>query len=252
MIVRDEGGTLVLITQPDHAFLAGQIAAAIRSELALQGPHREAVLLAAREHDNGWIEVDAEPTVDPATGRPCDFMSGPTAVKHELWLRGIARVATMDPRAGALVAEHALVVYGYRRGASDWRPFFESITAMRDDLLERLRIRDAAGCDMFHAQYRSVRLADAFSLQFCGGWSEPSSTLGYTVVMEGRALLISPDPFGGATVPLRVLGRRIAARPYETDGDLRAAVAAARPFVVEGTALGSDSIVEDPQPPCEF
>jgi hypothetical protein len=122
---------------------------------------------------------------------------------------------------------------------------------MRDDLLEQLGISDVAGRDVFNKQYRCVRLSDAFSLQFCGGWSEPSSTFGYTAVTEGPRLLISPDPFGGASVPLRVLARRIAARPYENDGDLRAALAAARPFVMEGRAVGSDSIVENPHPPCE-
>src|SRR5688500_7380168 len=116
MIIRDDGDTFVLITQPDHAQLAETIIAAIRTEPALNGAARRTILLATREHDNGWIEVDAFPTVDSATGRPCDFMAGPAAVKHELWLRGIARAAKTDGFAGALIAEHALTVYGYRRG----------------------------------------------------------------------------------------------------------------------------------------
>ena len=35
-------------------------------------PRRGELLFAAREHDNGWTEVDAYPTVDPDTGRPYD------------------------------------------------------------------------------------------------------------------------------------------------------------------------------------
>jgi hypothetical protein len=54
VIVRDEGDTLLLITQPDHARLAEQILAAIRSEPVLDSPDRSVILLATREHDNGW------------------------------------------------------------------------------------------------------------------------------------------------------------------------------------------------------
>ena len=121
MIVRDEGSSLLLITQPDHGRLAHDIVAAMRTEAVLHGSGRDTILLATREHDNGWLEVDAAPTVDPDTGRPYDFIAGPTRVKHELWPRGIARVAKMNPRAGALVAQHAITVYNYRAAEPGWQ-----------------------------------------------------------------------------------------------------------------------------------
>lgn len=77
MIVRDDGPFFLLIAQHDHARLARDIVAAIRTEPALETASRETILFATREHDNGWIEVDLAPTIDPATGRPCDFISGP-------------------------------------------------------------------------------------------------------------------------------------------------------------------------------
>lgn len=238
MIVRDEGDTLLLITQPDHARLAEQILAAIRSEPVLDSPDRSVILLATREHDNGWAEVDAEPVVEPGTGRPQDFLKGSVLLKQELWQRAIRRAARMDVRAGALTAEHALTVHSYRHMAPDWRPFFESITAMRDDLLQQAGLLSGAPRQTFEAQYRCVRLADVFSLQFCNGWKGPDATLDYEASMDGDVLLISPDPFDGAIVPLRVLGRRIAARRYENDGEMRRAIADAAPFVVEGRARG--------------
>jgi hypothetical protein len=245
MIVRDEGDTFLLITQPDHARLAEQIGTAMRSEPALETADRDAILLAIREHDNGWAEVDADPEVEPATGRPRDFMSGSPRVKYDLWLRGIARAAQMDPRAGALVAEHALTVYAYRREDPEWQMFFEAITPIRDDLLKQMAMLTGASREVFERQYRCLQLADAFSLQFCNGWTD-ISTLEYQTIMRGDVLLISPEPFDGATVPLQVLGRRIAARRYKNDGDLRAALATAPVLVVEGQARGSDSIVASP------
>jgi hypothetical protein len=244
MIVRDEADSFLLITQPDHARLAERIGAAMRSEPALDAADRDAVLLGIREHDNGWAEVDAEPEVEPATGRPRDFMSGSPRVKYDLWLRGIARAAQMNPHAGALVAEHALTVYAYRRGDADWQTFFDAVTPMRDDLLKQIGMLTGEAREVFQRQYRCVQLADAFSLQFCGGWSDVSS-LEYQAIMRGNDLLISPDPFDGATVPLQVLGRRIAARRYHDDGELRHAIAAVTPEVITGSARGVPDTTRD-------
>jgi hypothetical protein len=239
MIVRQDEASFLLITQPDHARLARDIVAAIRSEAALDSPRRETLLFATREHDNGWLEVDAEPTIDPATGRPCDFINGPARVKHELWPRGIIRAARTDPRAGALIAQHAITVYSYRASEPEWQPFFGPITAMRDDLLRQLGAHAGPAREQFDGDYRVVRLGDLFSLQFCNGWTTLQETFGYRAELHGRTLSITPDPFAGARVALRVMARRIPARRYEDDADLRAQVARAVPEYLEGDARGA-------------
>ncbi len=238
MIVRDDGSSLLLITQPDHARLARDIVAAIRTEPALDSASRDTILFATREHDNGWLEVDAEPTIDAERGRPCDFITGPARVKHELWPRGIRRAALTDPRAGALVAQHAVTVYAYRTGDPEWQAFFGTITALRDALLHQLGAAQGTGREAFDLEYRAVRLGDSFSLQFCSGWAEPQDTLGYAAELRGRTLRITPDPFGGVSVPLRVKARRIPRKRYASDGELRAAVADAVSEFLEGFATG--------------
>jgi hypothetical protein len=84
-----------------------------------------------------------------------------------------------------------------------------------------------------------VQLADAFSLQFCNDWPEPHPVLDYYAVMREGTLVITPDPFAGATIPLRVLGRRIPARRYRDDADLRDMLAANAPDVIVGAASGA-------------
>jgi hypothetical protein len=238
MIVREDGASFLLITQPDHARLARDIVSAIRTEPALDTAARETVLFATLEHDNGWLEVDAEPTIDSASGRPCDFINGPAHVKHELWPRGIRRVAHTDPRAAALVAEHALTVYHYRAAEPEWRSFFGPITALRDDLLRQVMAIDGPARQAFAEQYRCVRLGDVFSLQFCNGWTDLHETFGYRATLERNVLTIEPDPFAGATISLRVLARRIEARRYASDADLRAAMAESVPEILEGAVRG--------------
>jgi hypothetical protein len=238
MIVREDGDSFLLITQPDHARLAHDLVAAMRTEPILQTASRETVLFATREHDNGWLEVDAEPTIDTATGRPCDFIAGPARIKHELWPRGIRRAAQTNPRAGALIAQHAITVYAYRATEPEWRPFFGPITALRDDLLDQIGAEDGATREAFDREYRCVRLGDSFSLQFCNGWTTAQETYGYKAELRGSSLVISPDPFAGGSVPLRVLARRVPARRYASDADLRRAVARAVPEFLEGEARG--------------
>lgn len=239
MIVRDDDSSFLLIAQHDHARLARDIVAAIRTEPALESDSRETILFATREHDNGWIEVDAEPTIDPDTGRPCDFIAGPARVKHDLWPRGIRRAAQSDPRAGALIAQHAVTVYAYRESEPEWQAFFGPITALRDDLLAQIGAGDGTAREAFDREYRSVRLGDSLSLQFCNGWTTPQETFDYRAELRGSSLVISPDPFAGASVPLRVMARRVPARRYTSDADLRKALAGSVPEVLEGEAIGA-------------
>jgi hypothetical protein len=239
MIVRRDQESFLLITQPDHARLASDIVTAIRTEAALERASRDTVLLATREHDNGWIEVDADPTIDPATGNPCDFINGPAHVKHELWPRAIRRMAPRNARAAALIAEHALTVYHYRIAEPEWRSFFGPITALRDDLLAQISALDGPARDAFQEEYRCVRLGDVFSLQFCNGWTDPHETFGYRATLAGSELRIAPDPFGGGVVPLRIMARRIPARRYASDADLRAEVAQSVPEFLDGEARGA-------------
>ena len=80
MIVRSAPGGVQLITQPDHASLARRI---MERCIPLAGRSRcNAILLAIREHDNGWAEEDVAPTVIPATGRIADFITLPVASRR--------------------------------------------------------------------------------------------------------------------------------------------------------------------------
>jgi len=85
VIVRRVSGGVELTTQPDHAQLAGTImdhCVPLRSH-----PRRGAILHAIAEHDNGWAEEDAAPTVDPTTGNVADFITVALSVRHAVWPR---------------------------------------------------------------------------------------------------------------------------------------------------------------------
>src|SRR5215210_4969894 len=131
MIVRYTEDAVQLITQPDHAALAGRIMEHCADVVV--SPRCEAILHAIAEHDNGWQEPDSMPAIDPATGRAIDFVNAAAQVRQSVWPRGVARLHR-DPWAAALVAQHAVAVYDRFRPEAEWAGFFARMEASRDEL----------------------------------------------------------------------------------------------------------------------
>jgi Protein of unknown function (DUF3891) len=217
LIVRSVAGRLRLVTQPDHAHLAGRVMA--RAVGLASHPRRDAILHAITEHDNGWAEVDAAPAVNPQTGAVVDFVSAPLAIRHAVWPRGVARLAD-DPWAAALVAQHAITVYDRFRADTDWASFFAEMEAARDRLLQRARWP----LDDLLTDYAFVRLGDLISLTFCTGWTDKQGFGGWTVQLSGTTVVVTPDAFGGATIPIEIAGQEILDRTFQSDAELRGAL----------------------------
>jgi len=206
MILRPHGSSRVAITQPDHAALAAHIMRAWRANGLPTSPRRDAILLAVAEHDNGWREVDAQVLIDPATGAVLDFMTVSGDIKRGVWPRAIARLAAaphLAPYSAALVAHHAAHVYGRYRSDPEWVSFFPDMEALRDRHLA------VAGMTMreLMADYLFLRIGDLASLTFCTATDMQTGEFGYTVRLDGEDVVVTPDPFEGADVPLHISGR---------------------------------------------
>ena len=250
MIVVPEDGRLGIVTQADHAHLAGEVLSLWRADGLPENPRRPDVLFAAREHDNGWREADSAPRVDPDTGRPHDFRSLPDGPRIEIWRRGTERYAGSRPYATLLVCRHARALHADRRGDARWEEeLFEPLDELEEDLaeaVEALRVEgmaagaaggggDAAGFldpEETEADYRLVRLADVVSLAACGGWTEPVEVPGagaatYRVEPAADRVLLDPFPLAGTTT-FRVRRRTVTDRPYRSSVDLIGELAAAR------------------------
>jgi hypothetical protein len=190
---------------------------------------REAILHAIYEHDNGWAEVDAAPTVDSKTGRIADFVNTPVPSRQGVWPRGVRRLAA-EPWAAALVAHHAVTVYDRFRPDPEWAGFFRDMEDARDAMVRAsgLSLEDLA------ADYPFVRLADLTSLAFCTGWTDKQQFGVWTVQLAGTRVVVAPDPFGGVTIPIEIGAREIRNQPFRSDADLRAAVQNANAVTLRG------------------
>ena len=235
MIVQRKPPDLLLITQPDHAGLAADLLTAWGAGLTAR-PTRESLLLATREHDNGWREPDAAIGIDE-DGRPYDFLSAPDVLKQGIWPRAVARLAG-HPRAAALVARHALAIYEAHRSTASWQPFFVTLTAAHDQLLGEAGLDSGSNRLAFDEDYEFLRLADLLSLTFCNRWADPVEHGGFRAILDGDTLTIAPDPFGGGDVPFRVRARRIPDRLYASDLDLQKTLAATPDSWLTSRAVG--------------
>jgi Protein of unknown function (DUF3891) len=202
--------------------------------VALTGrTRRDSILQAIGEHDNGWAEADAAPTVDPDSGKVMDFVSAPLSVRHGVWPRGIARLAD-DPWAAALVAQHVLTVYDRYRSDNAWTGFFAEIDAARSRML------NAAAMSLADLEddYLFVRLGDLISLTFCTGWTDEQRFGASTIQLSGWRVVVTPDPFDGATVPIEITAQTVRNLPYRSDAELRDACRTATPITLRGEVAG--------------
>lgn len=222
MIVLPQDGRLRLVTQPDHARLAAEVLALWRSDGMPEHPRRRELLFAVREHDNGWREADAAPSVDPHGGRPYDFLSLPAPRRIELWSRGVDRFAPDRPYAALLIVEHARRIHRDRASDPLWAPFFEHL----DELRSELESRAGAARRQVEADYRWLALADELSLAACGGRPTPMERDGRRVELREDRLRIDPFPLAGATT-FELACRFVADRRYAGDADLGGELAAA-------------------------
>jgi hypothetical protein len=236
MIIQPRGSTQLLIRQPDHAVLAAAIMRFWTCDGFPSAPRRADILLAIAEHDNGWREVDAAPLVDSATGRLLDFIHAPEPVRQGVWPRGVERLAH-TPYAAALVAQHAVEIYARYKNEPEWRPFFAEMTAARDRHLHRAVVdRETLDRDYFF-----VRAGDLISLTFCNAWTDEQRLASlHTLRPRGRELAVSPDPFGGRTVPVAIVAVEVPNGPFTSEDTAREAFERGRPVRLTGTVRGVD------------
>src|ERR1043165_4963044 len=79
MIVRYESdGTIVMITQNDHAQLSG-LFAAHWGNASFEAPRQYGSMVrAAMYHDRGWIRYETSPQLNPKTGKTPNYREVPT------------------------------------------------------------------------------------------------------------------------------------------------------------------------------
>lgn len=236
MLIRMDGQRAILITQPAHAALSGQLARGWGSPLAGPVAPFDAVCLGAQLHDIGWIEWEQAPTLNEATGLPHTFMQLPTRTHLEIWGRAAGWALAFGRYPALLTSMHFTGLYerfhDYERDspddARDARALVARERKFQEEIVAALRADDATAgfaTDELIARNRQlVALWDGMSLAICHGVTEPRSFRGvpggdstYELVLApvDGGLSVAPWPFVEPGVSVTVDGRVLNERYHD-------------------------------------
>jgi Protein of unknown function (DUF3891) len=172
MLFRTEPSGVLAISQPTHAWISGQILRAWDEALA------KPLLLAAEQHDIGWLDWETAPTFNPETGRPHLFREIGAAVHSPMWRQGVERaLGAWGAHVALLVSRHGGVIY---RRYTDRHRISEADAAAAQAYLETQAPLEAAWAKMLgldaatlQKQTALVALSDTLSLALCGELKTP-------------------------------------------------------------------------------
>jgi Protein of unknown function (DUF3891) len=219
LLLRPDGDAVVCIGQPAHAWLSGQLA---RNWALERVEPWEEVCLAAEQHDLGMAEWDAEPELNPDTGRPYSFMEMPLETHLRLWTAAPERALPQSRYAALLVSMHGTALYEMR-DLDRMAP--ANADAVRAYLASQRELQERLGVGLDSAQVRRnqrlVWIWDFLSLGLCLGWA--GRTVEGVTLHEGT---IDPWPFRDGAVTLRTEGRRLAGT-FSDEDEMRVALAEA-------------------------
>jgi hypothetical protein len=246
MLHRQDSEGLIVISQPAHAWISGQIARhwGARSFFT---PGEE-VCLAAELHDIGFLDWEEFPTFDAATGLPHDFLHMPPEIHLELWRIGVRRMLRFGRYPALLVSLHFCNI-SRQNWVSDKKKqnglladYLNEQEALQNTLLTSLRNDYHYGAQLTDEivlrDQQIVSIFDWLSLLACLRLRE-EKTIPEVPVRRGKTpLRIIPLDSGGRRLriepwPLRVPrlelvceGRRLL-RTYKNQEEMREALKAA-------------------------
>lgn len=223
MILQRTSDGVLAIKQPDHAAFAAFLLEHWSSHTFAHDEQREQIILATREHDNGWAAFEADPRIDPGTRLPVDFMGITPEESLEIWRRATARFLPDNPFVALLITHHAYSIHEitHKREAA-WKDFFTEFARQRADL------RNELGVDHPHVEraYSFLRMADWFSLAYCRdsrlGAEKPETYGGYMVRRDGGEFQFKPYPFDGRELHYQLPAYRLRSEGYADVADLLA------------------------------
>jgi hypothetical protein len=242
MIVRDDGDHWQVVLQPDHAALAGAIAAAWGGGAGLVAPDRlSSVVRACAHHDDGWLAWERMPTRD-ADGAPKTFFKVPTSRQMDFYRGVIATLDDVDPYAALLTSMHACGLYGADFGwtMTPVAPAYLADAArfVAEQARSHRARRQELGVDRDEVAYafHLMQVADRVSLHLCMRPEDGGQTIQRLVRPDGTetpldvagtapgTLELSPFPFDGDAVDLVLRRRTLPKRTWEDDDAFRASL----------------------------
>jgi hypothetical protein len=216
-----------LVSQPDHAALAGALAAGFVSP---EFPRVDPLVARAIEvHDSGWAIFDPEARVDVAPclnsqGKPISFLEIEPPDFLRAWVASIDRAESVCPSGGYIVSRHFCALGEGRLASAIDTP--ENSARLRTFLKHeaerqrRLQGQAGPGGAGLEALLLVLQFCDLLSLYLCSGVSQtvefpqPFAPGKVRIHSENQAFMVQPSPFRSGNTTDAMLSLGVEARRY--------------------------------------
>jgi hypothetical protein len=219
MIVRYESdGSVVMITQNDHAQLSGLFAAHWGNEKFEKPRPYASLVRAAMFHDRGWIRYETGPQLNPQTGKTPNYREVPSdRAQLEAFEWAGDWLSDIDPYAGLMIAKHRTGLWQGRYGVMKHPPAIQrgKLPPEIEAFIARSEAKQKSAAanvdaDELAVNYHLLQVWDMLSLYICS-----------TEVLKPDRIEPAPVSYNGATgvaITLTPQGNQtIALDPYPFD-----------------------------------
>jgi hypothetical protein len=238
MIVRhDSDGSLVMITQNDHAVIAGLCAAHWGNDRFERPDPFLSTMRATLLHDLVWLREESSPRFDASTGQTPNFLAVPFDTQNDEYGSTIDWINRTDSYAGWLVSRHRTGIWKSRYGLMK-QPHYptRNLSAGIEDLVARTHAeQDAAAATLDRQKltinYILLQVWDLLSLYICSNEQlkelsvepvptsytrERSVCMTLTPVAPMR-IKVDPFPFDRPSLEVAMVYRRLSQQVFENE-----------------------------------
>ncbi len=211
MLYRKIPDGLIAISQPAHAWLAGQVALAWGNQvMGTFAPHQE-VSLAAAQHDIGWLKWETRPTRDPHTGLPYSFLEMPRIDHIDIWTTAGRHALILGRYPALLISLHGTGLYE-RFGRNSTTPADQPIVQawLEGEYRFQAELLASLQQDSYYTRYttpeviernrRLIATWDSFSLSVCAGLQKPVMLEHVPAADGDLTLTLTPDATDSARI----------------------------------------------------
>lgn len=183
------------VTQPDHARISGELAAAFDSRKVPLGG--EAIVHAISMHDIGWMPYDGDvdsprPPVQLSSGALVSFANSEPEQFLRAWLGSIQGSQSTGPLGGLLVSAHlARLTHHYLasgKGTPEQRAQVEGFLHGEAARVERLLPRAGLPVEEIEALITVLQFCDLASLYLC---ANPAAPVELPQLLDGKRVQFS-------------------------------------------------------------
>src|SRR5215831_4130189 len=244
MIVRYESdGSIVMITQNDHAQLSGLFAAHWGNDRFEKPRPYASLVRAAMFHDRGWIRYETGPQLNPETGKTPNYREVPndrTQLEAFEWAGDW--LSAIDPYAGLMIAKHRSGLWQGRYGVIKHPPAIQrgTLPAEIQSFIARSEAKQKIAAEKVDPRelainYNLLQVWDMMSLYICSTeMLKPDRIEPVPVAYSGAAgvamtftpvgpdaIALDPYPFDQPSLATNVIFRRLSQTKFKDETELQ-------------------------------